>query len=90
MHTFDEPLETDITLAAVVGRELLADLERGKPELVVGATWTWLRFSPRQPVDAWRAADYAPLPGGHERGPFFQVSVGRGGALEPRVAHAAR
>lgn len=30
------------------------------------------------------------LPGGHERGPFFQVSVRRGGALERRVAHAAR
>ena len=83
------PLNTGPLLLGLTSR-LLVDLERGRPELVVVAKWTWLRFSLRHPVYAWLAANYRPMPGGHDRGPYFQVYVRRGGALEQRLTRVVR
>lgn len=74
--------------ARTLTEHVFAHLTREQPELYVVANWTreWITW--RHPVPEWLEANFRPMPGGHERGPF-SLYVRRGGRLEARVGASA-
>ena len=76
-------------LALSLTDRVLRDLARKPPELFIVANWTWQWLKIRHPVIDWGVANYRPMPGGHQRGPF-SLYVRRGGTLEERAERAAR
>jgi hypothetical protein len=76
-------------LALRLTDRVLRDLARKPPELFIVANWTWQWLKIRHPVIDWGVANYRPMPGGNQRGPF-SLYVRRGGTLEERAERAAR
>lgn len=76
-------------LSAQLSQQVIADLERAQPELLVVAEKSWPENPAEQPVSSWLAQRYYPLSEDNERGPFA-LYVRRGGNLEARLRSTLR
>jgi len=72
-----------------VPQEILADLERSRPELFVVHKPDYPVMQSFPQIARFLETGYRPLPGGHERGPFL-LFARRGGALETRLGTGAK
>ena len=71
-------------LSAQLSAQVVADLERTQPELLVVEKKMWPENPADQRVSAWLAERYGPLSEDNERGPFA-LYLRRGGSLEARL-----
>ncbi len=76
-------------LSAQLSQQVVADLERAQPELLVVVEEIWPENPAEQPVSNWLAERYYPLSQDNERGPFA-LYVRRGGNLEARLRSTLR
>jgi 4-amino-4-deoxy-L-arabinose transferase-like glycosyltransferase len=71
-------------LSAQLSQQVISDLEREQPELLVVAKKVWPANPDDNPVSRWLSGRYYPLSEQNERGPFA-LYVRRGGNLEARL-----
>lgn len=76
-------------LSAQLSEQVVADLERTQPELLVVTKNSWPENPAEQPVSSWLEERYYPLGEDNERGPFA-LYVRRGGNLEARMRATLR
>lgn len=76
-------------LSAQLSRQVVADLERAQPELLVVQKADWPKNPIENQVSSWLQERYYPLPGDNERGPYA-LYVRRGGRLEARFRSTSR
>ncbi len=76
-------------LSAQLSEQVVVDLQRAQPELLVVMKKSWPENPAEQPVSNWLEGRYYPLAEDNERGPFV-LYVRRGGNLEARLRSISR